>query len=54
VISTSQTTNHGVFVFKHIDADEADGVSVNIAVLIIQIKIKLNYKVPKALENRRG
>ena len=28
VISTSQTTNHGAFVFQHVDADEADGVTV--------------------------
>lgn len=31
VISTSQTTNHGVFVFKGVDAEQADEVSVNIA-----------------------
>jgi outer membrane protein OmpA-like peptidoglycan-associated protein len=28
VISTSQTTNHGAFVFQHVDADEADGVTI--------------------------
>ena len=28
VISTSQTTNHGAFVFQHVDADEVDGVTV--------------------------
>lgn len=28
VISTSQTTNHGVFVFQHIDSEEVDGVIV--------------------------
>lgn len=31
VVSTSQTTNHGVFVFKGVDAEQADEVSVNIA-----------------------
>ena len=31
VISTSQTTNHGVFVFNGIDAEQANEVSVNIA-----------------------
>ncbi|MBK6984876.1 MAG: carboxypeptidase regulatory-like domain-containing protein [Bacteroidetes bacterium] len=28
VISTSQTTNHGAFVFQHVDAEQADGVTV--------------------------
>lgn len=27
VISTSQTTNHGMFVFQGVDADQADGIS---------------------------
>ena len=28
VISKAQTTNHGAFVFQHVDADEVDGVSL--------------------------
>ena len=31
VLSTSQTTNYGVFVFKGVDAEQVDEVSVNIA-----------------------
>jgi outer membrane protein OmpA-like peptidoglycan-associated protein len=31
VISTSQTTNHGAFVFQHVDKDEADGVTVSLS-----------------------
>ncbi|MES2567581.1 MAG: OmpA family protein [Bacteroidota bacterium] len=30
-ISTSQTTNHGMFVFQGVDADQADGVSVTLS-----------------------
>jgi outer membrane protein OmpA-like peptidoglycan-associated protein len=30
VLSTSQTTNHGMFVFKGVDANQTDGISVNV------------------------
>ncbi|MBI3518773.1 MAG: OmpA family protein [Bacteroidetes bacterium] len=31
VISTSQTTNHGMFIFQGIDAEQADGISVTLS-----------------------
>jgi outer membrane protein OmpA-like peptidoglycan-associated protein len=32
VISTSQTTNHGTFVFQHVDKNEADGITIALSI----------------------